>query len=99
MKIGDKVNILQGCGGLWGSFQQCESPVTITEKNIDIIESLVRGGIAELATGVDKRGIEEIIFKGNTTPEGESKNEDIDILPDSSKIGKRSRKRITQSDV
>ena len=93
MKIGDKVNILQGCAGLWGAFQQCDSPVTITEKNIDIIESLVRGGIAEPATGTDKRGIEEIIFKGS-----ESKDENIDILPNSPKTRKRNTKGNAKSE-
>jgi hypothetical protein len=48
MNIGKKVNILQGCGGLWGGYQICDSPVLITEKNCVIIESLIRGKIAEL---------------------------------------------------
>jgi hypothetical protein len=91
MKIGDKVNILQGCAGTWGNLQQCDSPVTITEKNIDIIESLVRGGIAEIYGG-DKSGIEEIVFKGS-----EPKNENPDILSDSTKTKRgRPRKIITQ---
>jgi glycosyltransferase involved in cell wall biosynthesis len=93
MKIGDKVNILQGCGGSWGNFEQCDSPVTVTEKNIDIIESLVRGGIAELI-GTDKSSVETIIIKGSGT-----KDENIDILSDSPKTGKRSRRVNTKSDV
>jgi hypothetical protein len=91
MKVGDKVNILQGCAGPWGSFQQCESPVLVTEKNIDIIESLVRGGIAELL-GMGKSPVETIVIKGSGT-----KNENPDILPDSPKIGKRGGKRNPKS--
>jgi hypothetical protein len=48
MNIGKHVNILQGCGGTWGGYQMCDSPVLITEKNSVIIESLIRGKIAEL---------------------------------------------------
>jgi hypothetical protein len=46
--IGKTVEILQGCGGPWGGYQLCDSPVTITEKNSLVIDSLIRGKIARL---------------------------------------------------
>jgi hypothetical protein len=86
MKIGDKVDILQGCGGPWGSYQQCESPVTVTEKNIDVLDALLRGGLVAIS-GPDKSKVEEIKFSGDPKPDASS-----DILPDSPKTRKRSPK-------
>ena len=55
IRIGDKVRILKACVGPEGAYVETRElegkildAVTITEKNIVFIESLLRGGLAEL---------------------------------------------------
>lgn len=91
MKIGDKVKVVKSFSGPGGSLPAStpfhDELLEITEQNINYVEDLLRGGMVELFTESKRQ---TIVYK--------DPDEDTDILPDSAKAGKRSRKRDIQPD-
>ena len=77
-----KVKILQSCGGQWGSYSDGDI-IEVTDANRNVIESLLRGGLAEELGAPPPKSIE---------PRGSSKaDEDTDVLPDSKIRGRGGR--------